>query len=114
MDPFAALADPSRRRIVELLAEHGELPAGAIGRNFAMSAPAVSQHLKMLRDAELITMEKRGQQRIYRLNPDAMLELEVWMQRLTRRWSERFAALDAVLEELKEKQNHDRQHNDQE
>jgi hypothetical protein len=45
-------------------------------------------------------MEKRGQQRIYRLNPAAMLELEVWIHRLTLRWNERFAALDAILEEL--------------
>ena len=100
MDQFVALADPTRRQIIELLAEHGELSASDISRGFAMSAPAISQHLKALREAKLVLMEKRAQQRIYRLNPDAMLELEVWIHRLTLRWNERFAALDAVLEEL--------------
>jgi DNA-binding transcriptional ArsR family regulator len=101
MDKFLALADPTRRQIIELLADQGALPATAISSRFAMSAPAVSQHLKALREADLVQVEKRAQQRIYRLNPDAMLELEVWARRLAERWNERFAALDAVLEELK-------------
>ncbi len=100
MDQFVALADPTRRQIIELLAEHGELSASDISSGFAMSAPAISQHLKALREAKLVLMEKRAQQRIYRLNPDAMLELEVWIHRLTLQWNERFAALDAVLEDL--------------
>lgn len=114
MDQFAALADPTRRRIIELLADRGELSATAIAGNFPMSAPAISQHLKALREANLVVMEKRAQQRIYRLNPAAMLEMEVWIQRLTRRWSERFTALDAVLEELKGEGNHDRHDKEQE
>jgi DNA-binding transcriptional ArsR family regulator len=113
MDPFVALADPTRRQIIELLADRGELSARDISGRFSMSAPAISQHLKALRETNLVLMEKRGQQRIYRLNPDAMLELEVWIRRLAQRWNERFTALDAVLEELKGEENHDRQHSDQ-
>lgn len=113
MDQFVALADPTRRQIIEMLADRGELSASDISGCFAMSAPAISQHLKALRDTNLVTMEKRGQQRIYRLNPDALLELEVWVYRLKQRWNERFAALDAVLEELKGEENHE-QHSDQE
>ncbi len=101
MNQFAALADPTRRQIIEMLADQGELSATTIADHFAMSAPAVSQHLKALREADLVVVEKRAQQRIYRLNPDAMLEVEVWVHRLTQRWHERFTALDAVLEELK-------------
>ena len=114
MDQFVALADPTRRQIIELLAEHGELSASDISSGFAMSAPAISQHLKALREAKLVLMEKRAQQRIYRLNPDAMLELEVWIHRLTLRWNERFAALDAVLEELQAGEINDQQHCDEE
>ena len=114
MDQFVALADPTRRQIIEMLADRGELSASDISSCFAMSAPAISQHLKALRDTNLVTMEKRGQQRIYRLNPDAMLELEVWIDRLKRRWNERFTALDAVLEELKRGENHEQQHSNQE
>jgi DNA-binding transcriptional ArsR family regulator len=113
MDQFVALADPTRRQIIEMLADRGELSASDISGCFAMSAPAISQHLKALRDTNLVTMEKRGQQRIYRLNPDAMLELEVWIDRLKQRWNERFAALDGVLEELKRGEYYE-QHSDKE
>ena len=114
MDQFVALADPTRRQIIEMLADRGELSASDISGCFAMSPPAISQHLKALRDTNLVTMEKRGQQRIYRLNPDAMLEMEVWIHRLQQRWNERFAALDAILEELKRGENYEQQHSDQE
>lgn len=109
MDKFAALADPTRRQIIELLADLGQLSATDISSRFPMSAPAVSQHLKALREAELVLMEKRAQQRIYRLNPAAMLELETWLHRLQMRWNERYAALDALLEELKQEETHERQ-----
>jgi hypothetical protein len=59
--------------------------------------------LKVLREAKLVLVEKRAQQRIYRINPDAMLELEDWAKQMTRIWSERFEALDQVLEEEKKK-----------
>lgn len=99
MDMFAVLADPTRRQIIELLVERGQLPATQIYAQFAVSAPAISQHLKVLREANVVTMEKRGQQHLYAFNPQAMTALEVWLQRLTQRWNESFDALDDILEE---------------
>jgi DNA-binding transcriptional ArsR family regulator len=84
MDKFSALADERRRRIIEILARHGELAATEIYEHFGVSAPAISQHLKVLREAHLVQVEKRAQQRIYRINPDAMLEVEEWSRRLRR------------------------------
>ena len=103
MDMFVALADPTRRNILELLANSGELAATAIYQNFSMSPPAVSQHLKVLREAHLVEMEKRAQQHVYRLNPETLSEFEVWVQQVQQRWEERFSALDIVLEREKKK-----------
>ena len=103
MDMFVALADPTRRNILELLANSGELPATAIYQNFSMSPPAVSQHLKVLREAHLVEMEKRAQQHVYRLNPEKLSEFEAWVKHMQQRWEERFAALDIVLEREKKK-----------
>jgi len=97
MDKFSAIADPTRREIIELLAQHGELPATEISQHFSMSAPAVSQHLKVLRQVNLVRVERRAQQRIYRLNPDALQDLEDWARRLTQLWAQRFDALEQVL-----------------
>lgn len=97
MDRFTALADPTRRAILELLARRGELPAGDIAGQFDMSAPAVSQHLKALREAGLVLVERRGQQRIYRVNVAAMREVEDWARRLQQQWERRLDALEAFL-----------------
>jgi DNA-binding transcriptional ArsR family regulator len=103
MDVFDALADPTRRKIMELLADRGPLTASDICSRFPVSPPAISQHLIVLREALLVRMEKQAQQRIYRINPEAMLELEDWAKRLTQVWSQRFDALDQVLETEKKK-----------
>src|SRR6266516_1125160 len=98
MDMFGALADPTRRTILELLASHGELSASALYEHFPLSPQAVSQHLKVLREAHLVEMEKRAQQHIYRLNPQTLSQFEAWVQHMQQRWEERFAAFDTVLE----------------
>src|SRR5215472_9026113 len=103
MDIFSALAEPTRRTIVEMLAKNGPLSATDIYDQFSVSPPAISQHLKVLREANLVRMEKRAQQRIYQLNPDAMSELEGWARQMTQLWNERFDALDKVLEIEKQK-----------
>ena len=100
---FYALAEPTRRDIVELLASNGQLSATDICENFTISAPAISQHLKVLREADLVQMEKKAQQRIYQLNPNAMMELEEWAERMRHLWDERFDALDKVLAEEQKK-----------
>ncbi len=99
MDKFQALADPTRRKIVEQLAQHGRLSASEIAESFSITPQAISQHLKILREANLVQVERRAQQRIYRLNPEAMLELEEWTSRLRSLWERRFDALEKLLEE---------------
>ncbi len=104
MDMFVALADPTRRTILELLASSGELSATALYEHFPVSPQAVSQHLKVLREAHLVEMEKRAQKRVYRLNPETLSEFEAWVTQTKQRWSERFDALDAVLEREQKKE----------
>jgi DNA-binding transcriptional ArsR family regulator len=98
MDMFSALGQPTRRDIIELLATHGKLSATDISNKFQMSAPAISQHLKVLREARLVDMEKNAQQRLYTLNPATMQELEGWIKKMTRQWDERFDRLEKLLE----------------
>ena len=103
MDMFVALADPTRRTILELLATRGELSATAIYEQFPVSPQAVSQHLKVLREAHLVEMEKRAQKHVYRLNPQTLSQFEAWVSHMKQRWSESFEVLDAVLEIEKKK-----------
>lgn len=97
MDRFAALAEPNRRRMIELIVANGEMASTDISNEFDISAPAVSQHLKVLREADLVKMEKRAQQRIYSLNPQGVDEMWEWLNQMRKFWSERFDALDALL-----------------
>jgi DNA-binding transcriptional ArsR family regulator len=98
MDKFSALADPNRRKIIELLAKQGQLSATQIYEHFQVSPQAISQHLKVLREANLVQVEKRAQQRIYRIDTGAMLDLEGWARNMRQLWDERFDALEKVLE----------------
>jgi DNA-binding transcriptional ArsR family regulator len=77
---FEVLADPVRREIVEVLAG-GEVGAGEIASRFPVSRPAVSRHLRVLREAGLVASELRGQQRTYRLTPGPLAELDAWLER---------------------------------
>lgn len=101
MDTFSALADPTRRHIIEMLAHKGQLSATDISNKFKISAPAVSQHLKVLREARLVDMEKKAQLRLYTINAKKVTELENWVRELLQTWEERFARLDMIL--IKEK-----------
>jgi DNA-binding transcriptional ArsR family regulator len=92
-----AIADPTRRRIVELLAER-ERSSGELVKEFDLSAPAISQHLNVLRDAGLVVTRAEGQTRIQSLNPAGFDELEAWLQRTRRFWSRRIDALERELE----------------
>ncbi len=103
MDLFVALSDPTRRAILEILATHGELSATDIYEQFSVSPQAISQHLKVLREAHLVVMEKHAQKHLYSLNPQTLSRFEAWVQHMRQRWEERFEALDKVLEAEKEK-----------
>jgi DNA-binding transcriptional ArsR family regulator len=93
---LSVLADPTRRRIVEILAG-GALCAGEIASRFDVSAPAVSQHLKALRNANLVQVRRDAQKRIYELNPQGVEELREWVDRLRRFWSTRLDALESAI-----------------
>lgn len=97
MDIFTALAEPTRRNILEMLAANGNLSATEIYQKFRSSPPAISQHLKVLRDANLVRVERQAQKRIYYVNPEPMHELEMWIKRFTRDWQERHDALEDLL-----------------
>ncbi|SFJ12363.1 regulatory protein, arsR family [Paenibacillus sp. UNC496MF] len=88
---------------MELLAANGQLSATDISSRYSISPQAISQHLKILRETRVVDVEKRAQQRIYRMNPDALLEVEEWAKRYRNLWSKRFEALDAVLKREKER-----------
>lgn len=97
MESLTALADPTRRRIVEMLA-HGQLPAGDIAKRFDISAPAVSQHLQTLKRARLVRARVAAQRRIYELDPEGFAELEQWMGGIRRFWQVRLDALERALD----------------
>ena len=96
MQSLLAIADPTRRRIVELLALR-ERTAGELVNEFDMSAPAISQHLNVLREAGLVTTRPEGQSRIQALNPDGFDDLEAWLQKTRSIWSSRLDALEREL-----------------
>ena len=89
MKAITVLAEPTRLAIVELLAKKGQLSAGEICVKFHASPSAISQHLKVLRKARLVKVERQAQRRIYRLNPDAMLEVAEWTKKMTHLWHQR-------------------------
>lgn len=93
---FTALADPTRRRIVELLSR-GECAAGEIVEAFDVSGPAISQHLKVLREAALVQVRIEGQRRIYQLNPQGLGEMDAWLNSVRRFWAPRLDALEREL-----------------
>jgi DNA-binding transcriptional ArsR family regulator len=96
MDAFLALADPTRRQIIETLAD-GDSAFGTLAGQFEMSRPAVSQHLKVLREAGLVSVRKDAQRRIYRLNAAGLGELEQWLDKVKRFWGPRLDELERAL-----------------
>jgi DNA-binding transcriptional ArsR family regulator len=98
MTGLAALADPTRQRIVEMLAS-GPLSSGEIARRFEVSAPAISQHLKTLREAKMVRVRAEAQRRIYELDPDGVNEISAWIECIRAFWTAKLDALENQLEE---------------
>lgn len=96
MEAFAALADPTRRRIVEMLAR-GERSAGDVVKRFSLSQPAISQHLRILRDAGLVRIRQDAQRRMYSLDPKGLAEIDKWLSRYRAFWTKHLNALERVL-----------------
>ena len=96
MDGFAAIADPTRRQIVIELA-NGEKSFGELAERFEMSRPAVSQHLKVLKNAQIVTSRPDAQRRVYSLNEDALDDLEQWIATVRQFWTTSLDTLECVL-----------------
>lgn len=99
MDIFVAVADPTRRAILDLLVE-GERPAGELVAAFpALTQPAVSRHLRVLLEVGLVAVRPEAQKRIYGLRPERLAELDVWLGRYRQFWNDRLDALGQHLAE---------------
>jgi DNA-binding transcriptional ArsR family regulator len=98
---FEALADPTRRRVLELLSEQ-DLSAGEIAAAFTVSRPAVSRHLRVLREAGLVRARRDSQRRVYGLDPAPLREIDAWLDRYRRFWPDRLDALEEHLRRTKE------------
>src|SRR6185436_12886265 len=94
---FAALADPTRRAIVERLLSGGDLTVGEIAKPFRISAPAITRHLQVLEHAGLIEKRIERQFRVVRARPEALRPLGSWFERQQRHWSDAFDRLEAVI-----------------
>ena len=99
---YAALADPTRRAILARLAA-GEATVGEIAEPFPISGPAISRHLKVLEEAELITRTRRSQQFVCRLNPQGLKSAQEWLDDYRAFWTSAFDRLDAHLKKTTEK-----------
>ena len=99
MDVFNVLAEPRRRQVVEILASRGYQNATQISDEFDVTPQAMSQHLKVLREANIIQMERRAQQRVYGFNHDSMTEVQRWTTMVTESWNKRLDRLDRALKD---------------
>lgn len=97
MNALAALADPKRTRIIEALAER-ERTAGELVALFSISQPAVSQHLRVLREAGLVAVERVAQRRVYRLDPRPLRELDRWLSGYRRFWAGKLDDLEMHMD----------------
>jgi DNA-binding transcriptional ArsR family regulator len=100
------VAEPRRRQILDALAG-GERPVNELVRLLELGQPQVSKHLRVLREVGAVAVRDQGRQRLYRLNGQALKPIHDWVKTYERSWSERFEELDAVLEDLKEKEEGD-------
>jgi len=99
-DIFQAIADPSRRAIIALIALHAMTP-NAIAEHFDTSRQAVSKHLRILTECELIKQEQRGREIYYQLEINKMKEIDKWLEQFRKIWEKRFSQLDTLLTTLK-------------
>jgi DNA-binding transcriptional ArsR family regulator len=105
-DAFNAVAEPRRRQILDALAG-GERPVNELVGLLGIAQPQVSKHLRVLREVGAVDVRSDGRRRLYRLNGRALKPIHDWVQSYEQTWSERFDQLDAVLEDLKEKEEGD-------
>ena len=101
-DIFQAIADPTRRAIILLIALHAMTP-NAIAEHFDTTRQAVSKHLRIVTECELVTQKQQGREIYYQLQLNKMKEIDKWLEQFRKIWENRFDQLDTVLKELKNK-----------
>ena len=106
-DIFQAIADPTRRAIIALIALQAMTP-NAIAEHFDTSRQAVSKHLRILAECELIKQEQKGREIYYLLEIDKMKEIDKWLEQYRKIWETRYEQLDALLAELKQQEKQER------
>jgi DNA-binding transcriptional ArsR family regulator len=105
-DAFNAVAEPQRRYLLDVLAD-GERSVNDLADRLRLTQPQVSKHLRVLREVGVVAVRGKGRQRLYRLNGSALKPIHDWVKEYERTWSERFDAVDTVLEELKHEEQRD-------
>ena len=106
-DVFQAIADPTRRAIIALIAMQAMTP-NAIAEHFETSRQAVSKHLRILTECELVTQEQKGREIYYRLEIEKMIAIDKWLEHVQEIWEGNFKRLDALLAELKQQEKEER------
>lgn len=102
-DIFQAIADPTRRAIIALIAVQAMTP-NAIAEHFQSSRQAVSKHLRILTQCKLIKQERKGREIYYQLEIDKMQEIDIWLEQFRKIWEDRFDNLDKLLVEIQKKE----------
>jgi DNA-binding transcriptional ArsR family regulator len=97
--PFAVLAEPNRRRILDLLRD-GERPVGELVDALAVSQPAVSKHLRVLRDAGVVESRVEAQRRLYSIRPEPLQQIDAWLAPYREMWARSLDALEVHLDEI--------------
>src|SRR5687768_8150093 len=103
-DIFQAIADPTRRAILVLIASQAMTP-NALAEHFDSSRQAVSKHIQILTECELVKQKQSGREIYYQLNPNKMKEIDKWLTPFRALWEDRFTRLDKVLNQLKTNKN---------
>lgn len=102
-DPFQAIADPTRRAILVLLATHA-MSAGAIAENFDVARPTISKHMQVLNECDLVTATQKGREVYYEIKIEKMKEIDKWLAQFREIWEKRYNQLDNLLSTLKKKE----------
>jgi DNA-binding transcriptional ArsR family regulator len=97
-DVFTAVADPTRREILDRLRRHGAIPAMELADGFRISRPAVSRHLRVLRQAKLVTERREGRNRVYQLTPRPLQDIDAWIESYRKMWLHNLTNLKHHLE----------------
>lgn len=106
-DAFNAIAEPRRRQLLDVLADGGERSVGELVDALGLAQPQVSKHLRILREVGAVHVREAGRQRLYRVNGRALKPVHDWVAAYERTWSDRFEAMDVVLEQLQQEEERD-------